>query len=144
VVDAQGCSIAQLCPCDGSWRNHGEYVGCVIQHAWEFFRAELIDDNARKAITREAARSDCGKNPSPVEPVRVHLCPQTTEECRRDGIRLVLSGAPDGPCRIEKSTDLIDWISVETGEAIVSGEEILFPTEIGVPAQFYRVRVRVR
>src|SRR5204862_37358 len=26
IVDAHGCSLAQLCPCDGPWRNHGEYV----------------------------------------------------------------------------------------------------------------------
>ena len=29
AVDAHGCSIAQLCPCDGGWTNHEEYVTCV-------------------------------------------------------------------------------------------------------------------
>src|SRR6185295_11943489 len=29
TVDANGCSIAQLCPCAGPWKNHGKYVSCV-------------------------------------------------------------------------------------------------------------------
>jgi hypothetical protein len=63
VVNAQGCSIAQLCPCEGPWQNHSEYVQCVTERAGEFFAQGLIDENERKRITRAAARSDCGKRP---------------------------------------------------------------------------------
>src|SRR5678815_3285161 len=35
LIDGHGCSLEQLCPCDGPWGSHGEYVRCVIQHAWE-------------------------------------------------------------------------------------------------------------
>ena len=60
VVDQHGCSIDQLCDCDGA-RNHGQYVSCVARTSNGFVRAGLIDRSARKAITREAARSQCGK-----------------------------------------------------------------------------------
>jgi hypothetical protein len=65
VVNAHGCSIAQLCPCEGPWQNHSEYVQCVMERAGEFFDQGLIDENERKRITRAASRSDCGKRPPP-------------------------------------------------------------------------------
>jgi hypothetical protein len=141
VVNAQGCSIAQLCPCDGPWRNHGEYVDCVMEHAWEFYRLGLINENERKAITRAAVRSDCGKSNPLGEPVSIHLCPQTREECERDGMRVVLSGDAPGGHVIESSTDLLHWTAVETGDTTVIGDEILFPIAPHVPARFYRVVV---
>ena len=61
VVDAFGCSLAQLCPCDGPWRNHREYVRCVSDHAWEFFRLGLIDLEQRRTTIHGAVKSDCGK-----------------------------------------------------------------------------------
>jgi hypothetical protein len=67
VVDPAGCSIHQLCPCDGprggdsGWKNHGRYVSCVTQAATAFRRAGLITPAARSAIVRSAARSDCGR-----------------------------------------------------------------------------------
>jgi hypothetical protein len=63
VVNAQGCSIAQLCPCEGPWQNHSEYLQCVMERASDFFDQGLIDENERKQITRAAAKSDCGKRP---------------------------------------------------------------------------------
>ena len=62
IVDANGCSIDQLAPCNGPWRNHGEYVSSVAQHASEFVRAGLIAEAQRAVILTRAARSDCGKN----------------------------------------------------------------------------------
>ena len=61
VVDANGCSIEQLAPCDGPWRNHGEYVGAVSHHASEFRRDGLITEPQRAEIVSQAARSNCGK-----------------------------------------------------------------------------------
>jgi hypothetical protein len=73
VVDATGCSIAQLCPCDGPWRNHSHYVRCVMQTALRFYREGLITRAEAHAIILDAARSDCGKPPPksrPHPPVR--------------------------------------------------------------------------
>ncbi len=62
VVNAHGCSIAQLSPCDANWRNHGAYARCVIRSAVQFQRKHLITSAERRAMVREAVRSDCGKH----------------------------------------------------------------------------------
>ena len=66
LVDGQGCSIAQLCPCSGpaaevEWRNHGAYVKCVGEAARAFRDADLIGASGLGAIVRDAARSTCGR-----------------------------------------------------------------------------------
>jgi len=64
---AHGCSIAQLCPCEGRrgavmpWRNHGKYVSCVAHAADEFANAGLISQTAKNAAVSAAARSSCGQ-----------------------------------------------------------------------------------
>lgn len=60
IVDATGCSIADLCPCDAPWKNHGAYVACVAHATTDFQRAELIDEAQRGATVSEAAESSCG------------------------------------------------------------------------------------
>ncbi|WP_437870747.1 hypothetical protein [Sorangium sp. So ce363] len=60
VVDADGCSIAQLCPCDDPWKNHGAYVSCVAHAAEEFVESELITDDEKDVIASAAAQSSCG------------------------------------------------------------------------------------
>jgi hypothetical protein len=42
VVNATGCSIEQMAPCDGPWKNHGEYVSAVVQASTQFRKAGLI------------------------------------------------------------------------------------------------------
>ena len=62
VVNADGCSIAQLCPyADPSdpWKNHGKYVSSVVKTAKSFMREGLI--SKREIKLSEAAKSDCGK-----------------------------------------------------------------------------------
>ena len=61
VVDANGCSLDQLCPCDGNWRSHAQYLSCLIRVTRQFQRQGLITASERRAIVREALRSDCGK-----------------------------------------------------------------------------------
>jgi len=61
VVDASGCSINQLCPCQGPWKNHGEYVSCVDRTSDDFVAAGLITPAEREAIVSNAAQSSCGK-----------------------------------------------------------------------------------
>jgi hypothetical protein len=59
-VNAQGCSIAQLCPCDAAWKNHGAYVAAVVHTAKEFVAAGIITEAERDAVIAQAARSSCG------------------------------------------------------------------------------------
>ena len=61
VVNAQGCSIAQPCPCHGPWKNHGEYLRCIQQTSAQFEQLGLITAKQRRAIMRAARHSDCGK-----------------------------------------------------------------------------------
>lgn len=61
VVNEDGCSIEQLAPCAGPWKNHREYVVAVISAADAFLEAGLITDEQRNALVREARRSSCGR-----------------------------------------------------------------------------------
>ena len=67
VVDADGCSIAQHCPCAGpsgsacGWRNHGAYVRCVQKTARAYFREGLITRQQKLEFVKSAAKADCGR-----------------------------------------------------------------------------------
>ncbi len=61
VVDASGCSIAQLCPCDNAWKSHGKYVSCIAKTAKSFMEGGLITDTQKDSIVSEATGSSCGK-----------------------------------------------------------------------------------
>jgi hypothetical protein len=62
-----GCSIEQLCPCDGPqgttvpWRNHGKYVSCTAHAANEFVEQGLITQAQKGEIMTLAGQSSCGK-----------------------------------------------------------------------------------
>ncbi len=65
AVDAQGCSIDQLAPCEGppsggSWRNHGQYTSAVARAAAEFLAQGLISEEEKDALIKAAAQSPCG------------------------------------------------------------------------------------
>jgi hypothetical protein len=67
VVSPNGCSIAQLCPCDGPrntttlWKNHGEYVSCVTKNTNQFVNMGLIPQAEKGTLVSTAAQSQCGK-----------------------------------------------------------------------------------
>jgi Regulator of chromosome condensation (RCC1) repeat len=42
TVDADGCAIPDLCPCDHPWKTHGACVSCVAQTAEDCVAAGLI------------------------------------------------------------------------------------------------------
>jgi hypothetical protein len=138
VVNAEGCSLAQLCPCDGAWGNHGEYVGCVITHAWRFFRAGLISAEQRREYIRNAILSHCGRREH--EPAQLHILPLTPEECRRDGFQIIASGEVDAECIIESSSDLKQWQSVPTSPVTITGSEIICPLD-DARMRFFRIRM---
>jgi hypothetical protein len=138
VVDTNGCSLAQLCPCDGTWGGHGEYVRCVIAHAWQFFRAGLISAEQRGEYVRNAIRSNCGRREH--EPAQLHILPLTPEECRRDGFQIILSGELDSTCIIERSSDLERWEAVQTNPVTITGSEIACPLD-DARMCFFRIRM---
>ena len=66
VVNADGCSIDQLVPCDGprtggTWKNHGTYVAAIAHAANEFLAQDLISGDQKGAIVSNAAQSSCGR-----------------------------------------------------------------------------------
>jgi DNA-binding beta-propeller fold protein YncE len=66
AVDPNGCSIAQLCPCEGpvagqSWANHGHYVACTAHTARRFADAGLIGRAEIGGIVKAAAVWACGQ-----------------------------------------------------------------------------------
>lgn len=59
VVDGDGCAIADYCPCDAGWTNHGVYVSCVTQAVNDFRQAGLVAPQEAGAVVSATARSDC-------------------------------------------------------------------------------------
>jgi hypothetical protein len=80
-----GASIGETCPCDGRvmpdlsvqpWRNHGQYVSCVVRYRNALRKAGCFtDDSTRRTIARCAARSTCGKV------AKVRCCTYTPGTC---------------------------------------------------------------
>jgi hypothetical protein len=64
-VDEDACSGEQIvdlsCPCNSSWRNHGDYVSCVAHAAEDQVHAGLISQQEKGAIVSARAKSGCGK-----------------------------------------------------------------------------------
>jgi hypothetical protein len=63
LVNASGCSIDDLAPCSGSWKNHGAYLVAYTLVVIRFHEQRLLSwQEAAKLIAR-AALSSCGKKP---------------------------------------------------------------------------------
>src|SRR5688572_22746112 len=61
-----GACIAEACPCEADaagmpWRNHGQYVKCVVHLRNDLRKAGCIDADAKRTIASCAAKSTCGK-----------------------------------------------------------------------------------
>jgi hypothetical protein len=61
IVDEHGCSIEQLCPRAGPWRNHGDYLNHLRAVSANFADARLITEEERKAILLEGAKPAAGR-----------------------------------------------------------------------------------
>ena len=68
VAPSTGCSLAQLCPCEGprgttvAWRNYGrQYVSCVAQSAESFVAQGLLTKAEKDVLVSQAALSTCGE-----------------------------------------------------------------------------------
>jgi hypothetical protein len=54
-------AVAAACPCAG-WKNHGQYVRCVVHMRNALRKGGCLTDDVRKSMARCAARSTCGKD----------------------------------------------------------------------------------
>jgi hypothetical protein len=61
VVDVDGCSVDDLCPCEDPWKNHGQYVACYQGAIQEFVDAGLISRATASSWRAAAAQSSCGQ-----------------------------------------------------------------------------------
>jgi hypothetical protein len=60
IVDAHGCSLEQLVPCDADWKNHGEYVNAFKRVAQSFLLAGQISNVDFDRLMARAGASKCG------------------------------------------------------------------------------------
>jgi hypothetical protein len=60
IVDIDGCSINDLCPCEGQWKNHGSYVKCAAQESKSFVSEGLMSKAQKVVFVSITARSRCG------------------------------------------------------------------------------------
>jgi len=61
-----GAALAGACPCGGEaadkpWRNHGQYVSCIVRFRNDLRQRGCLDAATQRTIARCAARSTCGK-----------------------------------------------------------------------------------
>jgi hypothetical protein len=66
VITRDGCSVEQLCPCDGprhgnTWENQTQYLRCVAQATRTLRRQGQISRAESLRVLRGAARSGCGR-----------------------------------------------------------------------------------
>ena len=64
ATDAAGCSIEQLCPCDGDlggvpWKNHGAYIQCVSGEAARFVTEGAIPGTDWSGLVAAAGKATC-------------------------------------------------------------------------------------
>jgi hypothetical protein len=65
AVDVAGCSIDQLVPCNGPWRDHKEYIKSFRETAMRFWKEGRITVARRNALIKQADESDCAPPPPP-------------------------------------------------------------------------------
>lgn len=110
--DDVGATLAAACPCDAdgqgrAWKNHGQYVKCVVQLRNRLRKAGCLDAMAKRTIASCAARSTCGKEGA------VLCCVYDTSATCSDPI---VDGVAAGTCSddgsaCDSSTDCIRVVS---------------------------------
>ncbi|MGE5186635.1 MAG: choice-of-anchor K domain-containing protein [Acidobacteriota bacterium] len=61
IGDACEDPVAQACPCENDWKNHGEYVSCVAHITQDLVKQGLMTEATRADKVTTAAQSSCGK-----------------------------------------------------------------------------------
>ena len=66
-----GAALVAACPCSGAtqpgasvagWRNHGQYVKCMVHLRNALRKSGCLTDDERRTVARCAAHSTCGKD----------------------------------------------------------------------------------
>lgn len=60
-ADGDGECGTEVCPCDGPWKNHGEYVSCVAHETNRLVGEGALTHGERAELVSTAAKSSCGK-----------------------------------------------------------------------------------
>jgi hypothetical protein len=136
IVNEHGCSIAQICPCEGPWHGHFEYVQCVRETSQGFLDAGLITVAQRDEIVAAAQGSDCGRRRP-----RLIVPHQYSEAIRTNGCRLIIEGDGPATCVVECSTDLNQWTPIRTNTLSGVTIEIIDLDACNALRRFYRMRV---
>jgi len=117
-VQAQNCptdvgaELAASCPCDAdgqgkAWKNHGQYVKCVVHLRNRLRKDGCLDANAKRTIASCAARSTCGKDGAVL--CCVYDTSQTCSDPTADGVAAGTCSASGAPC--DTATDCITVVS---------------------------------
>jgi hypothetical protein len=60
VLD-NGCSVAEACPCDGNWKNHGAYEKCVSHALKDLRKSGVVTGSEARDIRDASEGNECGK-----------------------------------------------------------------------------------
>jgi hypothetical protein len=80
AAEAVAAEVAVECPCDGEWRNHGQYVRCVVRTAARLYRENDVPRACGRNTRSCAARSTCGRQGGEAS----LCCVDVTKECLGD------------------------------------------------------------
>ena len=112
-------AVAAACPCDADtslvpWKNHGQYVRCVVKFRNVLRKSDCLDDTLKRTISRCAARSTCGKDG------RVLCCKYDLGTCSDP----TPDGTPTGVCSNDGAVacDVADDCTKSTSSLARSGE----------------------
>ena len=137
-----GACLAESCPCSGpgngngqaAWKNHGQYVKCVVHLRNDLRKAGCLDNAAKRTIAKCAARSTCGKegfvlccfydtsgvcegDPAPGDTVAAGTCSNSDTSCDVDTDCVIVTGP-----KLSHSTDnCADRGGVDIGGGSVCG-----------------------
>jgi streptogramin lyase len=81
TVSDQGCSINQLVPCAGPWKNHHDYVRAVRGAVREFVFDGLVTKAEKRALVKRAVASSCGRRSSMLVSSRLCAASWFVVEC---------------------------------------------------------------
>jgi len=60
IADLSSPLVDLVCPCDGAWKNHGQFVRCVANEAKIEFEEGLLTLEEKNQLVSDSADSDCG------------------------------------------------------------------------------------
>ena len=111
--------MAESCPCaadhgNSAWKNHGQYVKCVVHLRNDLRKAGCLDAAAKRTIASCAARSTCGKEDAV-------LCCTYDTSATCDGDSLPGDGTAAGLCSSDGTTacdTATDCITVVRGPKV--------------------------